>query len=84
MQLVADVKLLYNLDCFELGSRLLAMYERVLKESSTRCKDYSQLTDDFRRRTEDASADVVKGNYLILPLPTWCHYRRNDFLLSYY
>jgi len=50
VQLVADAKLLYDVDCILTGHRLLMIKDKLLVEAERRKKQ--QHLDDFRRQRD--------------------------------
>ena len=62
MQLVADAKLLYDLDIVRLGERLVALKDKLTAEATRRKQQCGQLLDKFTRQSEETLAtDVQRG-----------------------
>ena len=52
-QLVADAKLMYDLDLAKIGPKLLAIKDIVIAESARRHKRHSEIIDQFHRHMEE-------------------------------
>lgn len=61
-QLVADAKLMYDLDMGKIGPKLLAIKDIVTAEFARRHKHHSEIMDQFHRRMEETlSAERQEG-----------------------
>ena len=61
-QFIADAKLLSNLDTSGMGEKLLRICDRVVKEASSRCKEYDTIMETYKRRVEDVSGETLNGD----------------------
>jgi hypothetical protein len=62
-KLVADAKLLYDLDLGLVGQGLLSLKDKILPEAARRNKCYGTIVDDYQRRYEDTlSKEIQQGN----------------------
>jgi hypothetical protein len=62
LQFIADAKLLYDLDTSGMGEKLLRIYDRVVKEANTRCKEYDTIMETHKRRVEDLAGEALNGD----------------------
>jgi len=53
MQLVADAKMLYDLDIVHLGDRLVALKEKLLAEAARQNQQCGELVEKFKRQSEE-------------------------------
>lgn len=63
LQFIADAKLLYDLDTSGMGEKLLRIYDRVVKEANTRCKEYDTIMETHKRRVEDLAGEALNGDW---------------------
>lgn len=60
VQLVADAKLLYDLDVGSIGQRLLEIKDCVVIETSRRHKQHGEILEDFQKRMEESLSQQVQ------------------------
>jgi len=55
-QLVADARLMYDLDLAKIGPQLLSIKDVVIAESARRHKRHSEIIEKFHRHMEETSS----------------------------
>jgi len=63
LQFIADTKLLYDLDTSGMGEKLLRIYDRVVKEASSQCKEYDTIMEAYKRQVENLSGETLNGDW---------------------
>jgi hypothetical protein len=59
-QLIADVKLLYDVDIHTISAGLLAMKDKIILEAARRNKKYDDVMQSYKRRLEETLSQEVQ------------------------
>jgi len=70
MQLVADAKLLYDIDIVHLGVQLVGLKEKVLAEAARRKQQCGELLEKFKHESEETLDKAVQHGMSFLLLQT--------------